>query len=672
MTPCQRFVPSLLGLLLAFSGTLLARIPETISSGPLRAEASACIAPRAHAALLERVRRLQRRHEDDDRGTPTDKAPPLFVSPMARLGHAPGFANWAISNYVDHDAEFPRHILDFEGGERSYDLESGYNHRGTDFVLWPFWWQQMADEVVAVVAAAPGRIVLKQDGFADQNCETGGSGLDWNLIVVEHADGSVAWYGHLKRGTLTEKDINAWVRQGEFLAYPGSSGNSSAPHLHFEVYDRQSNLIDPFAGPFNTTSPTSWWQDQEPYLMPSVLRLMTHHRAPKLGCVDREEVNAHEYFQPGMAVFAGAYLRDQLGTLPVDFSLKDPSGDVYESWDNLLTTDHVSTSFWYWKRVLEPDAAPGIYTFEARLDDLLYRDYFSVGDLPVPEITFSSGSDGAVPPGNPVDLAWDTKYATRVVIEPDVGEVDIRGSLTLQAWETVERTLVATGPGGEMRQAFSVRVDTGDPVRLVGHVTRERSGFTTKFIVSNRSDETQTYRILAYDTEGQAFPPFQATIGGGLTLTLEKEALLTEDPVSHFVIQAPDSVSFVAAYQSTEAGSPAHVREKSDFASSWRLYPGDWERVWDGLAIVNMDAQPANMTVELKDQGGNLRATFSPERLQGLAPMAKALIVLGDLEVRPNPGDYFTLTSDRLVAVTALRGDAKDNRFLWENLAIRE
>ena len=54
----------------------------------------------------------------------------------------------------------------------------------------------------------------------------------------------------------------------------GSSGNSTGPHLHLEVYDALGNLIEPFAGPCNNLSNRSWWLEQRPYYDSAVNRLM--------------------------------------------------------------------------------------------------------------------------------------------------------------------------------------------------------------------------------------------------------------------------------------------------------------------------------------------------------------------------------------------------------------
>jgi hypothetical protein len=92
-------------------------------------------------------------------------------------------------NYVDLDPTSG--IQDYRCNSRSYN-----GHNGLDVSLWPFWWQMMDNNQVEIVASAPGIIIGKQDNFFDKNCSCTGT---WNAVYVEHADGSIAWYGHMKK-----------------------------------------------------------------------------------------------------------------------------------------------------------------------------------------------------------------------------------------------------------------------------------------------------------------------------------------------------------------------------------------------------------------------------------------------------------------------------------------
>lgn len=61
---------------------------------------------------------------------------------------------------------------------------------------------------------------------------TGWGGAYGNRIVVEHPNGKYSQYAHLSSiGVAQGEQVNT----GEKLGQSGSSGNSSGPHLHFEV-----------------------------------------------------------------------------------------------------------------------------------------------------------------------------------------------------------------------------------------------------------------------------------------------------------------------------------------------------------------------------------------------------------------------------------------------------
>ncbi len=53
-----------------------------------------------------------------------------------------------------------------------------------------------------------------------------------NMIVVRHNAGYSTVYAHNKTNLADKGDI---VKQGDVIAYVGSTGHSSGPHLHFEV-----------------------------------------------------------------------------------------------------------------------------------------------------------------------------------------------------------------------------------------------------------------------------------------------------------------------------------------------------------------------------------------------------------------------------------------------------
>ncbi|MEU5167286.1 M23 family metallopeptidase [Streptomyces mutomycini] len=62
-----------------------------------------------------------------------------------------------------------------------------------------------------------------------------------NMAIVTAADGTETWYCHLS----TTKIRSGPVKAGDVIAYSGNSGNSTGPHLHFEVRPGGGSAIDP-------------------------------------------------------------------------------------------------------------------------------------------------------------------------------------------------------------------------------------------------------------------------------------------------------------------------------------------------------------------------------------------------------------------------------------------
>lgn len=285
-----------------------------------------------------------------------------FIWPLKQ---ADGFhynSIYGVSNYVDHNLAFPNQVQDWNCGVRTYDQPSGYNHEGVDIYTWPFGQNMQEDEQAVVIAASEGVIIAKDDGFADHSCSL--SGGSWNAVYVGNTDGTISWYGHLKKHSLTTKVPGQSVAQGEYLGIVGSSGNSSGPHLHFEVHDSDGNVIDPFAGPCNPGS--SLWNSQKPYIEPTINVLMTHGAPPIFpACPQLEIKNSKDTFANGELLFAGSYLHDQDDGL-ISYQLTGPDGNVYHNWTHHLDAGlYYSSSYWYWIFTVNSSWLAGEWQFKA-------------------------------------------------------------------------------------------------------------------------------------------------------------------------------------------------------------------------------------------------------------------------------------------------------------------
>ncbi|MDQ0792673.1 LysM peptidoglycan-binding domain-containing M23 family metallopeptidase [Streptomyces sp. B1I3] len=102
---------------------------------------------------------------------------------------------------------------------------SGY-HTGSDF---------QAASGTSVRSIGPGTVV-----------SAGWSGAYGNEIVIQHSDGMYSQYAHL---SSLEVSAGQTVTGGQEIGLSGSTGNSTGPHLHFEVRTGPSygSDVDPIA-----------------------------------------------------------------------------------------------------------------------------------------------------------------------------------------------------------------------------------------------------------------------------------------------------------------------------------------------------------------------------------------------------------------------------------------
>jgi murein DD-endopeptidase MepM/ murein hydrolase activator NlpD len=288
----------------------------------------------------------------------------------------PGFHG--VSNFVDHDADYPGKLRDYMCGTRTYDLQSGYNHQGTDYFTWPFGWHMMDHDLAEVVSIAPGVIVARHDGEPDRNCDFSGSGV-WNAVYVRHADGSVAWYGHLKRDSLTPKEVGEAVEAGEYLGVIGSSGFSTGPHLHLELYDAEGALVDPHEGECNPDAP-SLWAEQRPYYDSAINAVLTHHAPPVFPtCPEPEVLNLRDAFEIGDQAYGAVYLRDQRQGQEGRMRLRRPNGTLAFNQPFNLNVPHYAASYWYWALNVSSATPVGVWQWEFTFEGETHARSFTVG-----------------------------------------------------------------------------------------------------------------------------------------------------------------------------------------------------------------------------------------------------------------------------------------------------
>ena len=89
-----------------------------------------------------------------------------------------------------------------------------HTHTGIDFA---------APQGTDIYAAEDGVVLVAQTWSSYGNC-----------VIIDHGNGLWTLYGHIRNGGI-KVDKGETVKKGQKIAEVGSTGNSTGPHLHFEV-----------------------------------------------------------------------------------------------------------------------------------------------------------------------------------------------------------------------------------------------------------------------------------------------------------------------------------------------------------------------------------------------------------------------------------------------------
>ena len=116
----------------------------------------------------------------------------------------------------------------------------------------PFYKVPMKHNGLDIIAPAGDPVYAVADGMVKDVIKSR-KGLG-NVVVIDHGNGYVTRYAHLAD---VEAKKGRKVRRGTRLGYVGVSGNSFAPHLHYEVL-RDTLVLDPVNHFFASVTPEEY------------------------------------------------------------------------------------------------------------------------------------------------------------------------------------------------------------------------------------------------------------------------------------------------------------------------------------------------------------------------------------------------------------------------------
>ena len=106
-----------------------------------------------------------------------------------------------------------RYITSTVGGRTSPGGIGSTNHKGTDI--------GRVGYTSPIYASKSGTVIVSQY-----------SSSYGNYVVISHGSGNTTLYAHM---SSRKAEVGQYVNQGDVIGITGSTGNSTGPHLHFEV-----------------------------------------------------------------------------------------------------------------------------------------------------------------------------------------------------------------------------------------------------------------------------------------------------------------------------------------------------------------------------------------------------------------------------------------------------
>ena len=106
-----------------------------------------------------------------------------------------------------------RYITSTVGGRTSPGGVGSTNHKGTDI--------GRVGYTSPIYASKAGTVIVSQY-----------SNSYGNYVVISHGSGNTTLYGHMSSRKV---QVGQYVNQGDVIGITGSTGNSTGPHLHFEI-----------------------------------------------------------------------------------------------------------------------------------------------------------------------------------------------------------------------------------------------------------------------------------------------------------------------------------------------------------------------------------------------------------------------------------------------------
>lgn len=199
------------------------------------------------------------------------------------------------------------------------------------------------------------------------------------------------------------------------------------------------------------------------------------------------------------------------------------------------------------------------------------------------------------------------------------------------------------------------------PQQWISHVPSADGKFTSEIILSHSGDTRLDLSLKGYRANGQVIATLSLSLAPHETQRHHPQTLFQDDGLSHIQLSADQPYACWIAYRAKSGEGPRSIVPAMSTASpAWVLHSGVPEVSWDGVAIINLGAQPTAVVLRVLNDTNDVVQSFTVNA--SLGQMEKTLVVPDDV----SPGSLIQIVADQPLIVLGLSGDHED-RLLWSN-----
>lgn len=380
-------------------------------------------------------------------------------------------------------------------------------HIGWDIAPGPF---SANDNGLEVLATADGIVTWASDGIFDREIETGKFAT--NGFGIDHGNGFASLYVHLRRDSITVKPGDS-VKAGQRLGLVGSSGNSSGPHLHFEV-TRNGRGVNLMIGREFYLTP-----DIEDRFQRAGMTYLSVSNRPVIGADYLESISSSRVFLANEVNRAILWFT-VMGWKrpgPLTIETRRPDGSLLWKYDFPMNYDAGFTTIGNWWVDLPANAMPGKWKINYSYAGVpIGEDFFELANVGLGELVIRKDNVMVA------ESRWTPYEFPSVAIGSPAPKLRFsienhgKADLSIQGLEVPNWVTVVTAPPAVLKpnetSYFEIAANTSlagtrwaQVALLSSDASEKRSTFQVQSTVtSTRTNSTRVGLFTQYGTEGQS------------------------------------------------------------------------------------------------------------------------------------------------------------------------